>query len=259
MNYKEIVNNDFFVNPTLTSYGTLPRFLERFTKSIKVKPYAGERPNWLPSTDCIRKYLMKNYWGGNYKSRSLMWVIGHNGSPLSADSIQIDHIIEWETIRKKLLYQYNGKNANGTPFAHLNSLPHSDGKLIKGIDYIDHPEISKAYGPDVLYCFTNIAAIKYFHTIENLRPLPGSINSRRNNSQLMDEDLSIINPQYINYDLMKKLAELSASVEEYTSQIVHQVQTYDEIHEREIFVEQSIERVNELISYIDDVNRTDFF
>jgi len=236
MNYNKIISNGFYVDPTSTGYGTLPSILNEHICTIKVKPYAGERPNWIPSTEDIREYLMKNYWGGDYKSRSLIWVIGHNGTPLSQDSIQIDHIVKWEEISKKLLYQYNGKNASGTPFTQLTTLPHSDNKLKKGIDYIDDPDTLETWGPDVKYCFTNIAAIKYFHTIENLRPLPGSINSRRNNLNITDEDLKIVNPANLDPNLMKELAKLSASVEEYTTQVVQLTQTYTDLDEQKIIL-----------------------
>lgn len=258
MDYEKAIKNEFYVNPTLTSYGTLPPFLEELLSTMTVKPFNGVRPSWLPSTEYVREYLMKNHWGGDYKSRSLMWVIAHNGSPLSEDSIQIDHIIPWENIKEKLLYQYNGKNAGGTAFNQLTTLPLADGKLIKGVDYIDYPDTLPVVGPDVHYCFTNIAAIKYFHTIENLRPLPGSINSRRNNSSLTDEDLNIVHPKYINYDLLKKLAELSASVEEYTTQVVQLVQTYEDPNEREIHIETFIEKTDEIISHLYDINRSEF-
>lgn len=258
MDYTKIIENEFYVNPTVTCYGTLPSFLEQHLSTIQVRPYSGERPNWLPSTEYVREYLMKKYWGGEYKSRSLMWVIGHNGSPLSQDSIQIDHIIPWDSIKKKLLYQYNGINARGTVFDHLTTLPLADGKLIKDIDFIDHPDTINVVGRDVHYCFTNIAAIKYFHTIENLRPLPGSINSRRNNINLTDQDLNIVHPKYINYDLLKKLAELSASVEEYTTQVVQLVQTYEDLNEREIHIETFIKKTDEIISHLYDINRREF-
>ena len=258
MDYYKIIENDFYVNPTVTGYGTLPDFLEEFISKIKVKPYQGERPSWLPSTEKVRDYLMENYWGGNYKSRSLMWVVGHNGSPLSEDSIQIDHIIEWGKISEKLLYQYIGEKAYSTPFRQLTVLPHLDGKLIKGIDYIDDPDTIDTWGPDVKYLFTNIAAIKYFHTIENLRPLPGSINSKRNNSNLEDEDLNIVHPRYINNDLMQKLAELAASVEEYTTQVVQLVQTYEDQNDREMFINKFIDKTDEVISHLYDINSTEF-
>lgn len=258
MDYENIIKNEFYVNPTQTSYGTLPSFLEEHLSKIKIRPYNGGRPNWLPSTEVVREHLMKNHWGGNYRSRSLMWVIGHNGSPLSQDSIQIDHIIDWNKIEDKLLYQYNGKNSGGTIFNQLTTLPHADGKLVKGVDYIDHPDTVDIVGPDVHYCFTNIAAIKYFHTVENLRPLPGSINSRRNNLNLTDDNLKIVHPKYINYDLMRKLAELSASVEEYTTQVVQLVQTYENPNERKIHIETFIDKTDEIISHLYDINRSEF-
>lgn len=256
--YEDIVRNEFYVNPLLTGYGTLPIFLEEYTSRMVIRRYNGERPTWIPSTEAIREYLMKKHWGYNYQSRSLMWIIGHNGSPLSEDSIQIDHIVKWSEISEKLLYEYCGPKAVGTRFAQLAALPHADGRLIKGIDYIDDPDVLAVLGEDVLYRFTNVGAIKYFHTIENLRPLPGSINSRRNNSQLSDDDLRIVHPTNIDFELMRKLAELSASTEEYISQIVHLTGTYTDKNEREIHVEQFIEKTSELINYISNVNRTEF-
>lgn len=258
MNYDKIILNEYYVNPTLTGYGTMPSFLNNYLSRIKIKPYAGERPMWIPSTESVREYLMQNYWGGNYKSRSLMWVIGHNGTPLSQDSLQIDHIVKWEEISEKLLYQYNGKNANRTPFAQLTTLPHYDNKLIKGIDFIDDPDTLEYWGPDVKYCFTNIAAIKYFHTIENLRPLPGSINSRRNNSTLTDQDLNIVHPRYLNIALMKVLAELSASIEEYTTQVVQLTQTYTDPNEQRIHIDSFIEKTHEITSFLYQINRSEF-
>ncbi len=256
--YNEIIRNRYFVDPTFSGYGTIPSFVEARTSKMAVKPYDGGRPDWEPSTEDIREYLMANYWGREYASRSLKWIIGHNGSPLSEDSIQIDHIVKWKEIEEKLLYQYNGKNAKGTPFDELTTLPHPDGKLIKGIDYIDDPDILSAFGEDVLYRFTNVGAIRYFHTIENLRPLPGSINSRRNNSKLSDSDLKIIHPLNISQNLMRKLAELSAKVEEYTSQVVHLTGTFDDNNERHIHIEMFIEKTDELISHLSEVNKTEF-
>lgn len=258
MDYKKIIQNRFYVDPTLTAFGTIPPFLTEYLSRMKIKPYTGERPNWVPSTETVREYLMEHYWGGEYKSRSLEWVIGHNGTPLSKDSIQIDHIVTWEEISEKLLYQYNGKNANGTPYAQLTTLPHLDGKLIKGVDYIDDPDALEIWGPDVKYLFTNIAAIKYFHTIENLRPLPGSINSRRNNRNLTDADLKIVHPQNINFDLLRKLAEFAAAVEEYTTQVVQLTETYTDLNEREIHSMYFIEKTDEIISHLSDINRTEF-
>jgi hypothetical protein len=163
-----------------------------------------------------------------------------------------------KNIKEKLQYQYNGENAAGTVFNQLTTLPHADGKLIKGVDYIDHPDTLAVVGPDVHYCFTNIAAIKYFHTIENLRPLPGSINSRRNNSNLTDENLNIVHPKYINYELLKKLAGLSASVEEYTTQVVQLVQMFEDPNERKIHIETFIQKTDEIISHLNDINRSEF-
>ena len=258
MDYQKIIENDFYVNPTLTGFGTLPPFLDYYISKMKVVQYNGKRPSWIPSTEKMREFLMESHWGGEYKSRSLSWVIGHNGTPLSQDSIQIDHIMTWEEIGKKLLYEYNGINAQRTPFRQLTTLPHSDGKLKKGIDYIDDPDVLKVFGPDVLYRFTNIAAIKYFHTIENLRPLPGSINSKRNNTNLTDKDLNIVHPKDINIHLLRKLAELSASVEEYTTQVVQLTQTYSDPREREIHIQMFLEKTDEIISHLYDVNRSEF-
>jgi len=260
MDYEEIIKNGFYVDPVSTSYGTIPKYVEEYlSKSkIEVKPYEGVRPNWIGGAAEMRDNLMREYWGGEYMSRSLQWVIGHNGTPLSEDSIQIDHIVKWDEISEKLLYQYNGKNAKGTQFQQLITLPHIDGKLIKGIDFIDDPDVINVFGPDVLYRFTNIAAIKYFHTIENLRPLPGSINSRRNNTNLDDEDLGIIPPKDIDFELMNKLAELSASIEEYTTQVVQNFKLLENSSERTIYREQFKNKTEEIISHLRDVNRTEF-
>lgn len=258
MDYTQLEKDGYFVDPTSTGYGSLPTCLTECLSSMKVRPYAGERPMWMPSTEKVREYLMHHCWGGNYKSRSKVWVIGHNGSPLSEDSIQIDHIIPWESIKEKLLYTYCGKNAWKTPFTQLVMLPHPDGKLIKGIDYIDDPEIVPIWGEDVLYKFTNIAAIKYFHTIENLRPLPGSINSRRNNVNRTDPDLRIVHPTNIDIPLMTKLSELAASVEEYIAQVVHLTESYTDPHDRSIHIDTFMEKTNELISHLYDVNRSEF-
>jgi len=251
IDYKKAKEYEFYVNPTLTSYGTLPPFLAKSISRIKPFAYTGGRPRWYPNAESVRRYLMEEIWGMDSRSRSLKWVIGHNGSPLSEDSIQIDHIIKWQFISEKLRNCYAGKNAVGSPWEFRTQLPISDNKLIKGIDYIDEPYISARHGKDILYQFTNIAAIKYFHTIENLRPLPGSLNARRNSEHKTDEDLGILYPERIDIELMNKLAELSAKCEEYISQVVHELNTSSDEYYRKTLADKFIDITDNVISSIE--------
>lgn len=258
MDSESIKDNDYYANPSRTGYGTLPPFVSAILAKRTPKPFDGTRPQWLPSTKKMREYLMSRYWSGNYQSRSGMWVIGHDGVPLSGDSVQIDHIFKWEEIREKLLYQYMGKNAGGSPFNQLITLPHDDGVLIKGIDYIDDPEILPIWGEDVLYKFTDIGAIKYFHTIENLRPLSGSINSRRNNERYEDSDLSIIEPGRIDPRLANKLSQLAASVEEFINQAHQLVASHSGTRDGDLYAEKYGEITDNIISVIHQVNMQEF-
>lgn len=250
IDFKEAMKYEFYANPTITAYGTLPPFLKDKISGTKPEIYNGFRPIWYPNTEAMRLFLMEEVWGVNFMSRSLKWVIGHNGSPLSEDSIQIDHIMKWESISNHLMSDYSGKNAPGTPWSFRTPLPEPE-KLIKGIDYIDNPVVLDQFGEDVLYKFTNIAAIKYFHTIENLRPLPGSINAKRNNENKTDKELGILHPARINFDLMCKLSELSAKCEEYISQVVHEVDDNPDEDYRNTLAEKFAEKTDELIGSID--------
>jgi hypothetical protein len=98
MEYKEFIENDYFANPNSTDYGTIPKYLEDDLDEIPIIPFDGTRPKWHTSTAKMREYLMHKYWGGNYQSRSKMWVISHDGSPLPEHAIQIDHIFPWNKI-----------------------------------------------------------------------------------------------------------------------------------------------------------------
>jgi hypothetical protein len=258
MNFKLIKENDYYVNPTRTGYGTLPPFLLGILERKQVKPFDGIRPDWLPNTKRMREYLIDRYWGGDYQSRSRRWVMAHDGTPLSVDSVQIDHITKWEDISKQLLLMYSGERASGTPFGHLTRLPQEDGVLIKGVDYIDDPEILYQWGEDVLYKFTNIGALKYFHTIENLRPLSGSTNSQRNNKKYKDSDLSIAELGSIDPKLSNKLSQLSASVEEFSKQAYHEVASHSETEDSDLYAEKYIQLADQIISVISQINRSEF-
>ena len=258
MDFDLIRENDYYVNPSRTGYGTLPPFLHSILARRVAKPFTGIRPNWLPSTEKMRKYLMSRHWGGDYQSRSGMWVIGHDGTPLSENSVQIDHIMKWDDISKQLKLSYSGEKAVGTPFGHLMRLPLEDGILIKGVDYVENPEIVQHWGSDVLYNFTDIGAIKYFHTIENLRPLSGSINSRRNNNKSEDSDLLIVDPGSVDPHLTNKLSQLSALVEEFTRQAYHTVAKHSGMQDGDMYAKKYIELTEGLMSVIYQTNIQEF-
>ncbi len=248
--YESNYNN---VDPVRTSYGTLPLFLNEYLSKVKPKPYKGGRPGWLPNAERVRNYLFQNHFNSDYTSRSGPMVIGHDGSLLSLKTAQVDHIIPWNKIQERLLYEFRGEKADGTVWACVSRLPLEDGKLKKGVDYVDDPIVLDQYGEDVLYRFTNVGATKYFHTIENLRPVSGSTNSKRNNRT--DASLGIIPCEFINPDLNKKLSRLSASVNEYVQQVVSLMQEYETDEERSIHVDVFIEETDNLIRSMEDANR----
>lgn len=258
MDFELIKENEYYVNPSRTGYGTLPPFLDAILARRTAKPFDGTRPTWLPSTEKMREYLMSRHWAGDYQSRSGMWVIGHDGIPLSGNSVQIDHIIKWEEISKQLLLQYSGEKAAGTPFGHLTKLPLEDGILIKGVDCIEDPEIEYHWGKDVLYKYTNIGAIKYFHTIENLRPLSGSINSRRNNERYDDSDLSIVDPGSVDPQLANKLSQLSALVEEFSQQAYQIVARHSGTRDGDLYAKKYIELTEGIMAVIHQTNMQEF-
>ena len=255
----DLISNNYYADPTLGPFGSLPPNLAYNVNKLKVKIYENDfNPNWYPSTKVIRDYLLKKCWGGAYQSRSKTWVIGHDGIPLSEDSIQIDHIFDWKYIKEKLLYQYSGVNAIHYSRIQLTPFPNHDGKMIKGIDYVDDPGALVLYGEDAIYRYTNIAAIKYYHVLENLRPLSGSINSRRNNINVTDAELGIIPINRINIDLMEKLAELVAAAEEYIKQAATHVSDIEDEEERLRHSDYYIDDVQTLIDSMLNENRSKF-